>query len=370
MEVSRSRALPRPPIVGLLPRLMSVALLPLLFATTFAGAQAPPAAQPTVTVTIDSTRRVVHLVLGPYRIEPAAAGHAGHQMSGMDHGAAGSIPFLRFTWPNTGWLRGVSLTVRDADGKPLDRRLIHHFNLMNLSRRQLLYPAIERTIAMGRETEDIRLPATVGIPVRAGMPMGAVVAWHNEGHHALDGVTLEAELEWLPTTQQPRPLDVLPLYVDVQYPVASPVEFDLPPGPQAFSTDFTMPLSGRIIGIGGHLHDFGTALVLGERRGASIRRLVALDTRRDPDGTLRAVERQLPGVRGRGIRLVKDRSYQMIGSYDNTTGATIPNGAMVHLIMLFAPDRVAEWPAADLSEPEIARDLAALERRGGSVRAP
>jgi hypothetical protein len=320
---------------------------------------------PRVQMTIDSARRTVLLVAGPFTIPagtPAAVAEAHGNGGAHVHGP--DAPFLTFEWPTDGWLRGVSLRVRDSGGQELPRRLVHHVNVVNLGRRQLLYPAPERTIAIGQETEDIRLPATVGIPIHAGAEMGLLMAWHNTSADTWAGVTVELEVEWLPSNTAPRPLDVLPVYMDVRYPIGQRVDFDLPAGPQQFTADFTMPISGRIIGAGGHLHDYGTGLALAEVRDGDLRDVISLRTRLDAEGRLIAVDRKLPGVRGDGIKLQKGRSYRMTGSYNNPTGQTLEKGAMVHLILLFAPDRSADWPDVDRDEPDFVRDLTTLQQRG------
>lgn len=328
--------------------------------TLLAGAAlaAPPPVQadpPGIAVSVDSSARVVNLHLGPFTV-PAG----GHQHHGP-HAHSGMAPFLTFDWPTDGWLRGVSLKLTDGNGRELSRRMIHHINLVNLDRRQLLYRAPERTIALGQETEDIRLPATVGVPISAGTQMGVVLAWHNPEHEAIPDVTVELTVEWLPTNQAPRPLDVLPVYIDVVDPIASPVDFDLPAGPQQFSAEFVMPLDGRIIGIGGHLHDYGTGLTLDEVHDGKASRKAALETKLDELGMLISVERKYPGIRGSGIRMLAGRRYRITGNYDNTSGAAIEKGAMVHLVLLLAPDRLSEWPALQRDDPEFVRDLKFLE---------
>ncbi|HRP08340.1 MAG TPA: hypothetical protein PLL69_07620 [Gemmatimonadales bacterium] len=321
-----------------------------------APSAASPVNPPTVAVSVDSGRKLVSLRIGPFTV-PAG----GHQHHGP-HAHSGLAPFMTFDWPTDGWLRGVSLRITDANGRELSRRMIHHINLVNLDRRQLLYRAPERTIALGQETEDIRLPATVGVPVSSGTGMGVVLAWHNPDPEPLEGVTVELMVEWLPTNSAPRPLDVLPVYIDVVDPVARPVDFDLPAGRQQFSAEFVMPINGRIIAAGGHLHDYGTGLTLDQvDDDGDIHNKVRLATRQDGDGKLLSVERKYPGIRGDGIRLVAGRRYRITGSYDNTSGAAIEKGAMVHLVLLLAPDHLADWPALNRDDPEFVRDLRYIE---------
>lgn len=331
-----------------------------MFVLTAALLLGSPMADPPLRVTVDSAQRTITLSAGPFTIAGAHhdAGGGGHSHGGEE------LPLLPFGMPIDGWLRGVRMTLHDGQGRPLDRRLVHHVNVINFARRQLFYPAVERTIALGQETEDIRLPATVGIPVSTGMPMALILAWHNPDHAAVEGVTVSLVLEYLPHNQNPRPVSALPSYLDVVDPVARPVGFDLPAGAQQFTAEHTMPINARIIGVGGHMHDFATDLILEELRDGSARRLVTLKVVTTPDGALEQVERQLPGVRGRGIRLREGATYRVTGAYHNPTDQVIPNGAMVHLVMLVVPDKLDEWPEATSDNPNLKRDMEWLQSRG------
>ena len=329
----------------------TLALLPLLLIAPQTPAGARP---PSVAVTVDSSAHTVTLTAGSFMIEAGGA-HA-------DHGGHGDgEPLMRFRWPVDGWMRGVRLTIHDGEGRPLDRRLVHHINVVNFDRRQLFYEAPERILALGQETEDIVLPRSVGVPVEAGSAMAIVLMWHNSSPTMHHGVTVTLTIEWSPTNLYPAPVSVLPVYMNVADPVASPVDFDLPPGPQAFSADFTMPINGRILGVGGHLHDHGVGLSLAELRADGPRTTVELGVERSTDGQMLKVERKYPGIRGRGIKLVAGHRYRMTGRYDNPTGATIPGGAMVHLVLLLAPDVPAAWPAVDPEAADFRRDVAWLE---------
>lgn len=340
-------------------------IVPALALALFAG-PLPTGPDAAVRVTVDSANRAVRIISGPHHI-PAGDPAMRQRSDGGMHAHGPLEPFRTFSWPVDGWLRSVSLRITDADGRALPRQLIHHINVVNLDRRQLLYPAAERLIAMGQETEDIRLPTSVGIPVTSGTAMGLVLMWHNMTEASWDGVTVELEIEWLPPNFYPRPLDVLPVYMDVTDPIAKPVDFDLPAGRQIFAADFTMPISGRIIGVGGHLHDHGTGLRLSEVRGGDEREVVSLGTELDPDGRILGVERKFPGIRGRGIKLHQGRTYRMRGSYDNTTGTTLVKGAMVHMILLFAPERLEDWPTADPTDERFALDVRTLKGRVPAV---
>ncbi len=215
-----------------------------------------------VTVAVDSSDHLLTITSGPHQV----AGMSPEAMRAM---ATGPIehhgmlePFRTFTWPIDGWLRSVTMRITDGQGHEVSSRLVHHLNLVNLDRRQLFYAMPERVIALGQETGDIKLPPSIGMPVKAGSHMGLVVMWHNMSTTDYHDLKVTLTIEWMPTNMYPRPLDVWPVYLDVVNPIGRPVDFDLPAGKQRFQADFTMPITGRAIGVGGHLHDYGTGLVL------------------------------------------------------------------------------------------------------------
>lgn len=319
--------------------------------------QSSPADAPGFRVRVDSSRHAVVLTASALEI-PGGAGVAHHQSTMHAHSVA---PLFKFTWPVDGWARGATLKVLDRSGKPLPRALIHHVNVVNFGRRQLFYPVPERLLAMGQETEDIKLPASVGIPVSTGMPMGLVIAFVNESHDAIKGVTVELSLEYSPSNLTPRPVSVLPAYMDVQNPVARDVDFDLPAGQTNWSATFTMPISARIIGAGGHLHDYGQGIALDDVTDAKAKSVLKLATRLRKDGTLQSVERTLPGIAGDGLKLQQGRSYRMSAGYFNPTKATLPKGAMVHLILLVAPEKPEQWPRLVPNDPDFKKDVARIE---------
>jgi hypothetical protein len=205
-----------------------------------------------VTVTVDSARREVAVRFGPFTIAamPDGMGYGdpyAHRMDGM------GSPFLSFDWPVTGWLRGFRLALTDGAGRPLSRQLIHHVAMVNVERRALLQDAVERILAAGRETEDVLLPASIGLPLSAGTEIGMLAAWANETGAEIAGAYLTVTITWSTAHRSVRPVDVLPLYFDVNYQgVGQSNSYDLPAGPSSRSEEFTLPVAGfeRLFGDG------------------------------------------------------------------------------------------------------------------------
>ena len=218
----------------------------------------------------------------------------------MDMGAGATTPVYHFTWPVEGWLRGFDSGVEDSLGPAAARSdLMHHMIGVNYSRRQALYPAAERLFGAGAETADATIPATIGVPMRPGHGPRFYIMWHNESGADLDGVYMTIDLKYSPRNQNPRPVEVLPLYMDVNLTVGGSNTFDVPPGRSEKACEFTFPLDGRLLGYGGHLHDYGIS-ACGSKTSTSGKVIARVHAKRDKDGKVSGVSRSLPGVRGEG----------------------------------------------------------------------
>src|SRR5688572_32106394 len=90
-----------------------------------------------VMITVDSSRKQLVLTAGPFDL-PTMPPMDEHAM--MDRSMAHDMPIEHFDWPIEGWLRGFELELRDGQGNPVPRRVIHHMIMVNFSRRMLLYP--------------------------------------------------------------------------------------------------------------------------------------------------------------------------------------------------------------------------------------
>src|SRR5690606_16839588 len=247
------------------------------------------------------------------RVGPTHGEHADHDGHGGDH-SAHTRRLLRFDWPVTGWLRGVRIELEDATGAPLPQSRLHHVNLLNFDRRQLVHPAVERLFAAGQETGPILLPASVGIPMSAGMRLGLLAAYAPADLPA--GSRIRILLTWSPSNLMPRPLDVFPVLVDVGFRPGESPAYDLPPGPSERAFEFTMPLAGRLLAVGGHLHDYGEEIVLEDGNGKPVFRL---ESALDSAGRLLGIPVRYFGVFGRGRALEEGHRYRLRVRYHNRT---------------------------------------------------
>jgi hypothetical protein len=326
-------------------------LASLLLATTLAtSAAAPrsPVVEPQVAISVDSARGEVTITAGPYDLPNMPPDMAEMHM--------GTPQVLRFDWPVDGGLRGFNLSMQTADGKPLPKSIIHHLIAVNFDRRQIVYQMVERLFGWGKETDPVMLPSGVGVPLAKGQHLGVYAMWHNDSGHDIHNAYLKMTLAFIPKARLQNP--VLPMYVDVNNHIGGVTTFDLPPGKSSHAYDFEFPLSGRLIGIGGHLHDYGVAVRFEDAETGKV--LVRLKSDRDSKGEISKVGRFIWGFHEEALPIEAHHKYRVVAEYDNPTGKTIEQGGMGHINGVFSPNDMADWPVLDLANADIQRDIAAL----------
>ena len=174
-------------------------------------------------VQVDSARREIRIVAGPYRI--AAMAHESDDMMMMD------TPVLRVAWPVNGWVRGYSVQLCDGDaasGSALPHDMVHHVGLANYSRRELLYPMVERLMAVGKETPRVSLPGNVGVPLARGDTLGLYSAFHDVDGKTVERAYVIVTLPWIPAGHA-HPIEVMPFFADVNSVIGGTSAWDLPP---------------------------------------------------------------------------------------------------------------------------------------------
>lgn len=309
--------------------------------------------QASARVEVDTTRAEIRIVAGPYHIAGGMVHHAPN--ASMD------ATVLRLAWPVDGWARGYRIALCDGDASSvndglLPRAMVHHAGLANFSRRQLLYPTIERLLATGSETADVMLPRGVGIPLHRGDSIGVFAGLHSSSGRAVEHAYLIMTLAWQRSRR--TPIEVLPFYVDVNHVIGRTTVFDLPRGRTVRSADFFVPLNGRVLAIGGHLHDYGVAIRLEDAEsGKTLARLPAM---READGRIRGVSRFYFGYHEEALRLETGHRYRVVAEYFNPTGSTVISGGMGLMAGIFAPDEMEKWPKIDPRDPDLRIDEASL----------
>src|SRR5260370_26015046 len=115
---------------------------------------------------VDSAAREVVITIGPYHV-PSDSGMEDMKMDM----AMADVLSPRFAWPMNTWVRGYQLTVADSAGRPLSRRLLHHYGVLEFDRRELAYPVIQQLLGGGAGAGAGVVPKTVGSPLPALDPL-------------------------------------------------------------------------------------------------------------------------------------------------------------------------------------------------------
>lgn len=273
---------------------------------------------------------------------PDGGGHHGGQQP----------PPLQLTSPFTGWVHGYSWDLVDAAGQPVPEEVLHHFKLTAPNRRELFNAQMLRIAGAGSETEPVSLPKQVGYRIHRGDPLLLTAMVHNPGGVELHGVRLRVHLRYSPPGEWRNPESAYPFFTQITEPGAAS-SFDLPAGRSEHRLTITPAVSGRLLGLGGHLHRYGIELRLEDAATAAL--IWRTVSERDSTGDVSRVPSELLVHRG-GIPLEGGHAYRFVAVYDNPTGEVIEDGGMATLGGLFLAD--ADWPEADPSDPVYRWDLA------------
>ena len=317
----------------------------LIGAPTLAAAQALHTG-----VTLDRKHHRVVVVAGPFEL-PAMPPMAGMV---MDDSLMPDTLAQAFAWPVDGWFRGFESEVLDGEGHELARGLLHHFTLINLDRRTLFDPVAERIAAAGLTPANAIAPATVGAPISAGQRLALYIMWHNSTPIDVHGAYLRINLVWSPRNQQPRPINTLPVNLDVNPHYGASNTYDVPPGRQERSNIITFPMGGHLLAAGGHLHDYGESVRLEDGRSGKV--LVRIDATVGDSGEIRALPFKLLAVLGEGLRVKTGYPYRLVVVYNNTSRDTLRN-VMGEMMGLFAPDDLTKWPEVNYRDSVYIADL-------------
>ena len=274
-------------------------------------------------------------------------------------GPAGSMTAMRIAVPRVvalpidGWLRSVTVDVVDGKGRLLSRKLLHHANVIAPEQRELFSPIMLRIGAAGPETDPIELPRILGLRVHRGDSILVAAMLDNPLPKAQTDVWVRVRLGYVPDDTWFKPIGVRPFYLDVMPPAGSH-SYDLPAGHSERSWEGRPAIAGRVLAVGGHLHQYGVALRF--RDVTEGRDLWVARPTRDSAGEVLAVPTKKFLWRG-GVPLQPDHVYRLTAVYENPTGHLIPDGAMGTLGGVFLPARGTTWPRIARSDPQYRLDV-------------
>jgi len=283
------------------------------------------------------------------------------------HHALAQPPVATLEIPESGSIYGFRVQVVDSAGHALPDELIHHFNLIDPDHRELFLPISRRLLAAGHETGTIRLPRLLfGLPLKRGEHVVASAMVENLTPAAFHRARVRLVMSFTPTTR-PWPLfSASPWQMDVAFPVGDK-SFTLPPGRSSRAYEGSPVVPGKIVGLGGHMHEYGRVIEFADvTTGEVIYRAAPVA---DSSGHIASIPiAMLYGWTRLGVHIVPAHRYRIAVSYDNPTGAPIPDGGMGVVGGLFVPDRGVTWPAAEPGDSLYQKDYRhymRLEEGGG-----
>src|SRR6266576_2108314 len=148
-------------------------------------------------------------------------------------------------------------------------------------------------------------------------------------------ISLQDAAESLP----PRK-NVYPAWMDVKS--CGNSSYDVPAGKSEKSGTVTVKYDGVLLGVGGHLHDYGRQIVLQD---ISRKETVAtLDAQVNEKGQLESVPVKLFVQEG-GFKFSAGDVLKTSATYDNPTGKLLHNGAMGIAVGYFVPTDDSKMPA-------------------------
>lgn len=266
-------------------------------------------------------------------------------------------PVYRAQVPFTASVHGFHVEVMDQRGMLLPPDRLHHFNLTDPARRELFAPLPLHIVAASKETPAPTVPKyAIGMPLPAGDRFIAAAMLANPEPMARR-LRARLVLDVIPLGRVLPLIRAYPWVMDVMFPLGGEggrKDFDLPPGPSSHSWESSPAVAGTILGLGGHVHDYATAIEL--RDVTDGKTIWHQEPVRDRAGRVIAlpVGRFYRWYR-LGVRITPAHRYRVTVYYDNPTGETIPYGGMGVVAGLFTPKwgwgGGTRWPGVDAGDP-------------------
>jgi len=296
--------------------------------------------------------RAADFVIGPLNL-PADMGHL-------------RLPIQLAEMPVDGWLHGFEVRMEDGEGNDLPMDLLHHVNFIDPDKRDVFAPIARRVIAAGRETRQKKLPALFGYPIQAGDRLIISSMFANPIGEDIPEAYLRVRIAYsLEEDGFVQPRDVYPFYLDVMGPVGAK-DFAVPPGKTVHSYEASPVIEGRILGIGGHLHDYAKVLRLEDVTADKV--IWEAEPEYSDEGRLVGVSESRLWLTG-GIKVSPDHVYRIYVEYENPMSHPTPDGGMGEIGGVIWASKDVVWPDFRRDDPVYVADLIntieAPEKAGG-----
>lgn len=295
------------------------------------------------TVSEDAAAHRLTMKLGPLKL-PANS----------DHNAVAQPPEFFLEIPFDGWITAYHPRLVDAVGSAIPGRMLHHVAFWNTGRSDFLCPnKQEHIFGAGGEMNDWPSLPGIGYAVLKGEKIRINTMFHNPTDITFQEAYLVVEMEYQPRSEGRELKSVYPAWFDVKE--CGNSGYDLPAGTSSKTGRFRLGYSGILLGVGGHLHDYGQAVRLADV--GRNRDVADLKAETDKEGRIRSMPIANFAATG-GYRMNVGDTFDVTASYQNP-GAQQPDGAMGIAVGYFLPDddtamaalRRAPDPAAGGKKP-------------------
>jgi hypothetical protein len=274
---------------------------------------------------VDAAAHTVTLRVGPMNL-PA---HTSHMKMPQP-------PDLVWEVPVEGWLLAYHPKLVDASGNAVPGTVLHHTAFWNENRADFLCPNKEEHIfGAGSEMTDWAEVPGYGYRVQKGDKIRIETMMHNPTATSYEKAYLEVVIPFQEaggdTSGAAARKNVYPAWMDVTS--CGDSGYDLPAGRSEKAGTVTVKYDGVLLGVGGHLHDYGKQIVLED---VSRKETVAtLDAKADAEGHLESVPVKLFVEEG-GYKFARGDVLKISATYDNSSGKMLRDGAMGIAVGYFA----------------------------------
>jgi hypothetical protein len=249
-----------------------------------------------IQVSNDVAAHVLTVTLGPLNL-PA----------NTSHDKAQQMPPQTLTIPFDGWITAYHPALVTPDGHAIPGRLLHHVAFWNTGRSDFLCPnKLEHIFGAGGEMNDWPALPGFGYRVHKGDRISITTMFNNPTTTSYPQTLLRVKMEYAPAEANLR--SVYPAWFDTQ----GCGESDFVLGSEGTKKEgsFTLAYSGRLLGVGGHMHDYGERLTLTDAG----KPVATLDAKLDPDGHIVSMPIVTFFDRG-GFALAKGDKLDVVGTY-------------------------------------------------------
>src|SRR5438445_6907256 len=296
---------------------------------------------------VDAAGHTVTLRVGPMNL-PA---HTSHMKMPQP-------PDLAWEVPMDGWLLAYHPRLVDAGGNAVPGAVLHHVAFWNENRADFLCPNKEEHIfgACSEMTDWAEMPG-YGYRVEKGNKIRVETMMYNPTATSYDKAYLEVDIPYADANSGSVGKviqNVYPAWMDVQ--ACGDSSYDVPAGKSEKTGTVIVKYDGVLLGVGGHMHDYGRQIVLEDvSRNETI---ATLDAKSDAQGHLESVPVKLFLQEG-GYKFAKGDVLKVSATYDNPTGKLLRDGAMGIAVGYFAAADDAKM-AALRRNPKMSHDMAGM----------